>query len=153
MTKPAVEFEVVDDKFCLVYRPSDGTSWVHERFARGDELLVKGTFHLTSRDLLEDAAEEADNAASDDEDFVRIDDDRLVFAVATAEADYFRFKPDILSFDTPVLLHRDTDLTGNGSAQSARCPSSASSRALALNASSSADLSQMLSRSVSMNDC
>ena len=108
MTKPAVEFEVVDDEFCLIYRPRDDTSWVHERFARGDELLVKGTFHLTSRDLVEDAAEEADNAASDDEDIVWIDDDRLVFGVATAEGDYFRFKPEILGFDTPVLLHRDT---------------------------------------------
>lgn len=108
MTKPAVEFEVVDDEFCLVYRPRDGTSWVHERFARGEELLVKGTFHLMSRDLVEDAAEKAGNAARDDEDIVWIDDDRLVFAIATEEGDYFRFKPEILGFDTPVLLHRDT---------------------------------------------
>lgn len=107
MTKPAVEFEVIDDEFRLVYRPHDGTSWVHERFARGDELLVKGTFHLTSRDLVEDAAEEAANAAIDDDDIVWIDDDRLVFAIATAEGEYFRFKPEILGFDTPVLLHRD----------------------------------------------
>jgi hypothetical protein len=31
-----------------------------------------------------------------------------VFAIAKAEEEYFRFKPEILNFDTPVLLHRDT---------------------------------------------
>ena len=107
MTKPAVEFEVLDDEFCLVYRPREDTRWVHDRFAHGDELLVKGTFHLTRLDLVEDAAEEAVNAASDDDDVIREDDDRLVFAIATAEGEYFRFKPEILGFDTPVLLHRD----------------------------------------------
>lgn len=85
MIKPAVEFEVSDDEFCLVYRPRDGTSWVHERFARGDELLVKGTFHLTARDLIADAVEGSDNAARDDDDIVWEDDDRLMFAIATAE--------------------------------------------------------------------
>lgn len=108
MTKPAVEFEVFDDKFHLIYRPRDDTSWVSERFERGEELLVKGTFHLTSRNLVEDAADEAANAASGDDDIMWVDDDRLVFAIATAEGEYFRFKPEILGFDTPVLLHRDT---------------------------------------------
>lgn len=84
MTKPAVEFEVFDDEIHLVYRPRDNTSWVREKFERGDELLVKGTFHLTSRDLVEDAAEVAANAASDDDDIVWADDDRLVFAIAMA---------------------------------------------------------------------
>jgi hypothetical protein len=107
MIKPAVEFEVSDDELCLVYRPRDGTSWVHERFARGDELLVKGTFHLTSRDLIGGAVEGVDNPARDDDDIVWVDDDRLVFAIATAEGEYFRFKPEILGFETPVLLHRD----------------------------------------------
>ncbi|WP_175949676.1 hypothetical protein [Burkholderia vietnamiensis] len=108
MTKPAVEFEVSDDEFHLVYRPRDDTNWVRERFARGDELLVKGTFHLMSRDLVEDAAEETANAASDDDGIMWVDDDRLVFVIATAEGEYFRFKPEVLGFDTPVLLHRDT---------------------------------------------
>ena len=62
MAKPAVDFEVLDDELRLIYRPRDDTSWVHDRFARGDELLVKGTFHLTRLDLVEDAAEEAANA-------------------------------------------------------------------------------------------
>lgn len=108
MTKPAVEFEVFNDEFCLVNRPRDDTSWVYERFARGDELLVKGTFHLTARDLIGDVVKEAANAARDDDDIMWGDDDRLVFAIATTEGEYFRLKPEILGFDTPVLLHRDT---------------------------------------------
>lgn len=107
MTKPAVQFEILDETFCLVYRPHGDTSWVHERFARGDDLLVKGTFHLTSRDLIEEAAEEEANVVRDDDDMLWMDDDRLVFAIATAEGEYFRFKPEIIRFDTPVLLHRD----------------------------------------------
>jgi hypothetical protein len=106
MIKPAVEFKVFDDEFCLVYRPRDDTSWVHEKFARGEELLVKGTFHLTSRDLIPDAVERVGNA-HDDDDIVWVDDDRLVFVVATVDGEYVRFKPEILGFDTPVLLHRD----------------------------------------------
>lgn len=107
MTKPAVEFEVSDNELYLIYRPRDDTSWVRERFERDEELLVKGTFHLTSKDLVEDAAEEAANAAGDDEGALWIDDDRLAFAIATAEGEYFRFKPQVLGFETPVLLHRD----------------------------------------------
>ena len=99
MAKPTVEFEVFHDEFCLVYRPQDDTSWVHAKFARDEELLVKGTFHLTSQDLVDDAVEGADSDAHDD--FVWIKDDRLVFAIATAEGEYFRFKPEILNFDTP----------------------------------------------------
>jgi Domain of unknown function (DUF4263) len=68
---------------------------------------VKGTFHLTYRDLVEDAAEEAANAAGDDEDALWIDDDKLVFAIATAEGEYFRLKSQVIGFETPVLLHRD----------------------------------------------
>lgn len=107
MTKPAVEFDISDKELHLIYRPRDDTSWVREKFERGEELLVKGTFHLTSQDLVEDAAEEAANAAGDDDDIVWVDDDRLVFAIAMAEGEYLRFKPQVLGFETPVLLHRD----------------------------------------------
>ena len=107
MTKPAVEFEVSDKELYLIYRPRDDTSWVRERFERDEELLVKGTFHLTSKDLVEDAAEEKANAAGDDDGVLWIDDDRLVFAIATADGVYFRFKPQVLGFETPVLLHQD----------------------------------------------
>ena len=107
MTKPAVEFEVSDKELYLIYRPRDDTSWVRERFERDEELLVKGTFHLTSKDLVEDAAEEKANAAGDDDGVLWIDDDRLVFAIATADGVYFRFKPQVRGFETPVLLHQD----------------------------------------------
>jgi hypothetical protein len=106
MAKPAVEFEILDDAFCLVYRPRDDTSWVHLRFARDEKLVVKGTFHLTRRDLVAGAVEKELNTA-DDDDIAWGDDDRLVFSIAQAEGEYFRFKPEILQFDTPVLLHRD----------------------------------------------
>lgn len=106
MPQPAVEFDISDNELRLVYRPRDDTSWVRERFERGDGLLVKGTFHLTPQDLVEDAAEEAAGAAGDDQ-IPWVDDDRLVFAVAIADGEYFRFKPGVLGFETPVLLHRD----------------------------------------------
>jgi hypothetical protein len=83
MTKPAVEFDISDNELRLIYRPCDDTSWVREKFERGDQLLVKGTFHLTSQDLAEDAAEEAANADGNDDDIVWADDDRLVFSIAT----------------------------------------------------------------------
>ena len=79
---------------------------VRERFKRGNGLLVKGKFHLTPQDLVEDAAEEEASAAGDDES-QWVNDDRLVFAVATADGEYFRFKPEVLGFETPILLHRD----------------------------------------------
>ncbi|MCW5627278.1 MAG: hypothetical protein KIT47_00330, partial [Rhodoferax sp.] len=107
MTKPAVEFDICDNELHLIYRPRDDTSWVREKFGRGDELLVKGTFHLTSQDLVVDAAEAAANANSDNGDTVWADDDRLVFTIATAEGEYFWFKPQVLGFETPVLLHQD----------------------------------------------
>lgn len=107
MTKPAIEFDLLSNELRLIYRPRDDTSWVREKFERGEELVVKGTFHLTSRDLVEDAAEEAANAAGDDDDIEWVDDDRLVFAIATAEDEYFRLKPQVLGFETPVLLHQD----------------------------------------------
>lgn len=106
MTKPAVEFEISANELRLVYRPRDDTSWVRERFERGDGLVVKGTFHLTPQDLVEEAVEAAPSGDDDDE-ISWVDDDRLVFAVAIADGEYFRFKPELLGFETPVLLHRD----------------------------------------------
>ncbi|WP_428508891.1 Shedu immune nuclease family protein [Roseateles sp.] len=107
MTKPAVEFNLSDNELHLIYRPRDDTNWVRKKFDRGEELLVKGTFHLRSQDMLEDASKDAANVASGDDDAVWVDDHRMVFVIATAEGEYFRFTPQILGFETPVLLHRD----------------------------------------------
>lgn len=63
----AVEFEVSENELRLVHRPRYDTSWVREKFERGDELLVKGTFHLTPQDLVEDAAEQAASETGADE--------------------------------------------------------------------------------------
>ena len=65
MTKPAVEFEISANVLRLVYRPRDDTNWVRERFERGDGLVVKGTFHLTPQDLVEEAAEAAPSGDND----------------------------------------------------------------------------------------
>lgn len=106
MPQLAVEFEISDNELRLVYRPRDDTNWVRERFDRGDGLVVKGTFHLTPQDLVQDAADEAASPAGDDE-IPWVGDDRLLFVVAIADGEYFRFKPQVLGFETPVLLHRD----------------------------------------------
>lgn len=106
MTKPAVEFEKNNDELNLIYRPRDDTNWVRERFKRGDDLLVKGTFRLTSQDLVKEVSEDAASVATDNES-ICVNDDRLVFAIATTEGEYFRFKPEILGFETPVLLHQN----------------------------------------------
>ena len=92
MTKPAVEFEISANELRLVYRPRDDTNWVRERFERGDGLVVKGTFHLTPQELVDEAGEAAPSVDDDDE-IPWVDDDRLVFAVAIADGEYFRFKP------------------------------------------------------------
>lgn len=102
MTKPAVEFKTFGDELHLIYRPRDDTNWVERRFDAGEPLIIKGTFTLTRAELVEDETPEPD----DGEGFVLIEY-QMVFVVATAEGEYFRFKPEVLGFDTPVLLHRD----------------------------------------------
>ena len=107
MSKSAVEFEVSDNDLYLIYRPRDDDSWVHEKFERDEELLVKGTFHLTSKELVKVAADDSANSTADTDEGMWNDDDRLVFSVATLDGEYFQFKPQVLGFETPVLLHRN----------------------------------------------
>jgi hypothetical protein len=144
MAQPAAEFEISANELRLVYRPRDDTSWVRERFERGDGLVVKGTFHLTPQDLVAEAAEAAPSG-DDNGDIPWVDDDRLVFTVAIADGEYFRFKPEVLGFETPVCTGMRGPI-GNGSAQNARCPSSPSSRASVSSASSSAAQNRTPSR-------
>ena len=106
MSTPAIQFEVIDNELRLIYRPRDGSYWVHEKFRRGEALVIKGTFHLTSRDLVEGQPDATINDIEDD-NFEWPEDDQLMFTVATMDGEYFRFKPEVLGFDTPVLLHRD----------------------------------------------
>lgn len=104
MAKPAVEFVAHSTKLYLVYRPRDDDSWVHDRFARGEPLDLKGTFHLTMADL-------AVGQAKRDPDDFGAEDSELRFEVATAKGKYFVFKPAIVNVTVPVLVARDVNPT------------------------------------------
>lgn len=97
--RPAVEFDVVGKELHLLYSPRDGDDWVHSKFDRGETLVIKGTFHLTSAHLVRPSYEE-----EEEEDFW---DDPLRFRIATLRRDYFRFDPDVVQVECPVLLHKD----------------------------------------------
>jgi len=43
---PAIEFEEQGSELLLRYSPRDDDSWVHGRFVRDNELVIKRTFHL-----------------------------------------------------------------------------------------------------------
>lgn len=101
MAKPAVEFVAHGAKLYLIYRPMDDNSWVHDRFARGEPLDIKGTFHLTMADLAEGQAK---RDFGDEGMEVR-------FVVATAKGKYFVFKPAIVKVTIPVLVARDANPT------------------------------------------
>lgn len=102
MAKPAVEFIAHSTKLYLIYRPTDGDTWVHERFARGEPLDIKGTFHLTIADLAEGQAKRDLDDFGDEGREVR-------FVVATAKGKYFVFKPAIVKVTVPVLVARDVN--------------------------------------------
>lgn len=112
MRKPAIEFEAVGNKLLLIYRPHDGTHWVYRKFKRGDEVILKGTFHLTRANLVHDDVDEwVDDADyvphGDPDDFEFGGEDRIVFLVANADrGNYFRFGKDVLPVGVDVLLHR-----------------------------------------------
>jgi len=97
MAKPVVDFAVSGTKLHLIYRPRDDTSWVHDRFAAGALLVIKGTFHLTKADLVKG------NATPDQNDF----GEELRFVVASADGEYFVFNLEILPVGVPVLLSKE----------------------------------------------
>lgn len=99
-----VEFQAIGDQLHLLYTPRDGDSWVFEKFDRGEDLIIKRTFHLTRHHLVQ-----ADDSEAAVDDFV--DDRPLRFVVATAEGEYFRFNPHVLPVGCPVLLARSADPT------------------------------------------
>lgn len=104
MAKPAVEFVAHGANLYLIYRPMDDNSWVHDRFARGEPLDIKGTFHLTMADLAEGQAKRDPDDFGDEGMEVR-------FVVATAKGKYFVFKPAIVKVTIPVLVARDANPT------------------------------------------
>lgn len=104
MTKPAVEFVSHNTDLYLIYRPRNDDSWVHDRFAKGEPLDIKGTFHLTKADLAEDQAK----GVTDD---FGEEDGELRFVVATAIGKYFVFKPAIVKVTIPVLVAKDANPT------------------------------------------
>ncbi|MBR8010442.1 Shedu immune nuclease family protein [Burkholderia vietnamiensis] len=107
MTKPAVVFESVGDQLHLIYRPRDDSEWVRHKFRQGDELVIKGTFHLTREKLVVDDVDaiDVDNARELDPEELEFEDE-MAFIVATAEGAYFRFDPDVLPVGVPVLLFK-----------------------------------------------
>lgn len=112
MKSPAIEFEVVGNKLRLVYRPHDGTHWVYRKFRKGDEVILRGTFHLTRANLIHDDVDEwVDDGdyvpRGDPDDFEFGGEDRMTFLVADAgRGKYFRFSESVLPVGVDVLLHR-----------------------------------------------
>jgi hypothetical protein len=97
-----VEFQATNDRLYLLYTPRDEGSWVFDKFDRGEELVIKNTFHVARRHLIAAAADENEGDGL-------VDDHPLRFVVATGEGDYFRFDPDVLPVGCPVLLARNAD--------------------------------------------
>jgi Domain of unknown function (DUF4263) len=106
MPKLAVEFEHNDSELLLVYRPRDDDSWVYEKFDKGDELLIKGTFRLSKKHIF--SAKTSPHGDADDNYF---DDEPLKFLIATKKADYYWFNADILTVKFPVLIHSSASIT------------------------------------------
>lgn len=105
MAKPAVQFVAKGTKLLLVYRPRDDTSWVHNDFANGKPLDIKGTYHLTKADLTDARSVHAADNLDDYEPF------EVTFVVANARGDYFFFKPEVVKVDVPVLVARNVTPT------------------------------------------
>jgi hypothetical protein len=102
----AVEFEQQGSELHLRYSPRDDDSWVHARFKRGEDLLIKGTFLFRQEHLI---PEEPLDMADDELGFV--DSEPLRFRVAVLDGDYFSFDPEILSISYPLLIHRQAPIT------------------------------------------
>lgn len=108
MADPAIKFTVVGDELHMHYQPRAGDKWVHRRFEKGEDLLVKRTFRLTKQ-LLVDPPVAALAVDPDDAEELELDDNEpiLIFVVARAVDDvYFEFDDRVLEVGIPVLLER-----------------------------------------------
>lgn len=110
MPTAAIEFSIIDDQLHLIYRPRDDDDWVYRKFKKGEELIIKGTFHLTRRNLLVDNVDDIDFDAlyavgSAEKDF--FDVQPVTFLVAMLRGEYFHFNPEILPVGVPVLISKE----------------------------------------------
>lgn len=99
----AVEFEKLGKILVLAYRPQDDDEWVRRKFQRNEELVIKGTYHLTETDLVPEKRK--------DEDEFPWDDAPLRFEVGRLRGQYFVIHDHILDIGIPVWLHKDCDIT------------------------------------------
>ena len=102
----AVEFEKRDSELLLHYSPRDDDSWVQDKFKRGDNLIIKGTFRLRQAHLID---KELPNATDNDAYFV--ESEPLQFKVAVLKGDYFFFDSEVLSIGYPLLIHHQAPIT------------------------------------------
>lgn len=103
--RTAIEFEKQGSELLLRYSPRDDDSWVHGRFERGDDLVIKGTFHLRQEHLVTDDFTDV----SDDDGF--LESEPLRFKVAVLEGEYFTFDPEVLPIGYPLLIHHQAPIT------------------------------------------
>lgn len=103
--RPAVEFEKKKKKLVLAYRPQDDDGWVQRKFERGEELVIKGTYHLTNADLL---AERPDENEDDDS---RWEDEPLRFEIGSLRGQYYVVHSHILDVGVPVWIHERCNIT------------------------------------------
>ncbi len=101
--RTSVRFIKTNDALILVYEPRDDDSWVHAKFEQGDELLIKGTFHLGREDLL------VSNVTDEDAD--DLDSELLQFEIATLQGQYYSFDSRILPIGVPLMIHKSANLT------------------------------------------
>lgn len=101
--RPAVEFEKTGKTLVLAYRPRDDDEWVRRKFQRNEQLVIKGTYHLTKADLLPES--------SKDEDEDQWDDAPLRFEIGRLRGQYYVIDDRVLDIGTPVWLHKDCDIT------------------------------------------
>jgi hypothetical protein len=99
---PAVVFESRGNELHLLYSPQDDDQWVQAKFARNEALVIKGTFRLTAANLV------SPDAGDEDEEQ---DEFQLRFRVATMHGQYYKFDPDVVQVDCPVLLDKNANPT------------------------------------------
>src|SRR3569832_1308950 len=103
--RPAIVFVLLGFVLllCFLLRDEDSRDFVC--FERGDNLVIKRTFHLRQEHLVTDNPTDL----SDDEGFY--ESEPLRFKVATLEGEYFTFDPDILPVGYPLLIHHQAPIT------------------------------------------